>query len=270
MAEEPNIRTEEPIAHLEDADFWDQYKAQILGGFGLVVAAILAFGLYQITEYNRRANSEQAFAAAVTAEEYLEVAASYRGTNPAGNAMLMAAEILAGQAAYAEAEAVLREFIADYRDHPLAPGGYLKLAGVLERQGSTDDALNTLADIPRRFPDSYAAPVAMATEAEIQRALGQIGPATQVLERLVSSYPNSIFAEQAVQTLRYLRATDPNPDEVVFEVQAAAIREAEETVEEAHQEADAGIEETQEEIESAEERDLEEQAGREELEEAEN
>lgn len=229
MAEEPNIRTEEPAPHIEDSDFWEIYKGRIIGGFALVILAILAFGAYQITDQLQISRSEQALATAATAEEYLSVAEEYAGTVPAGNALLLAGNLLAKEEELEQATVVLREFVDRYSTHELVPGGYLKLAAVLAEQGETGEATALLQQVVHRFPASYAAPVGLATQAEIFRSTGELEQAARALETLINQYPASAFSEQAVQSLRSLRALQPETADVVMEI-AVAEEPAEEEV----------------------------------------
>jgi outer membrane protein assembly factor BamD (BamD/ComL family) len=193
------------VVHLSPIEIWFMYKSKILLYGGILLAALLIFGGFQIRESLRTNGSQSLYASAKTADEYRAVLQQYPGTVAAGNAALRLADLLRTDKKYDEAESVLRSFVEKYPTHPLVAGGWLSLASTYELQNKLDQALEANGTVISKYPDSYATPLAMMAQARIYLLKGQKDDARRTYQDVVSRFQQTIYARQAQRELFFIQ-----------------------------------------------------------------
>lgn len=185
--------------------FWMEHKNKIIAYASLLIIALLAYGLYQFVTLRKLAEARQLFAQAGTEEDYRQIVQKFPYTVTAGNAMLLLAEKLRNEKKYDEAITVLRTMIEQYPDHPLIDRAWLSLAATQEAQGKTDEALSTYQQVFANYNGRSSAPQALFAQAEILKNKGKLDEARRFYENVKSQFPDSYFAQQAMQELQVLR-----------------------------------------------------------------
>jgi TolA-binding protein len=185
--------------------FWESHKAKVLLYAGLLIGALIIFGIYQTTTLKRKRTEEQVFAQADTPEEYRRIIKDFPGSVVAGNAQLLLAAQLRGEKKYDEAIEILRHLIAEEKNHPLLNGAWLSLASTYEAQGKTAEALETYQQVTSRFPGSYSSPVAALAQANLLKSQGKNDEAKRAFESIISQYPESYFSAEATRHLQVLK-----------------------------------------------------------------
>jgi TolA-binding protein len=103
----------------------------------------------------------------------------------------------------------LQTFMDKYPNHPLIAAGDLGMAQTLDAQGKSDDAISRYEEVAAKYPDSYAAPIALLAQAAILRHQGKNEDARRVYENFVTQFPDSVFAQQAQAEMRMIRSSGP-------------------------------------------------------------
>jgi len=185
--------------------FWDQYSQIILLGGGILVAALVVFGIYEYNQLKRIAAAGTALAQAANEDDYRQIIDKYPGTVAAGDASLLLAGKLRDARKYDDALQVLQTFLDKYPDHPLAAGGDLSFAETLDAQGKADEAVARYEEVAAKYPDSYGAPLALVAEANILKSEGKIDEARRIYENFVAQFPDSLFTQEAMAEMHLLR-----------------------------------------------------------------
>ena len=179
--------------------FWIQHKSKVLFFIVLLIVGLLAFAIFQYTQYKARESAANDYAGAKTVEDLRRVAASHPSSPVAGNALLRVAEKLRVENKIDESTAALKDFIAKYPGHSLISGAWMSLAVNLEAQEKTDDALVNYQKIVASYPTSFSAPAALVAQARIFKAKGKIDEAKRAYETVIAQYPDNIMARLAAQ-----------------------------------------------------------------------
>jgi TolA-binding protein len=120
-----------------------------------------------------------------------EVAEKFPGTIPAGNAQIRIASALRAQGDLAGSAAELEKFTATFPEHPLLGAAWLTLGEIRQVQGDRNAALTAYRTASSRQKDSYAAPLAMISEARLLGTQGAEGEARAVLQSVQALYPET-------------------------------------------------------------------------------
>lgn len=185
--------------------FWIQHKNKVVMFTLLLIVGLLAFAIFQFTQYKAKQAAARDFAAARTVEDYRRVVADHAGSVAAGNALLLLAEQLRGENKLDESTAALQQLIEKYPKHPLISGAWVSLAVNLETQGKVDEALANYQKVAASYPSSFSAPAALMAEARIFKAKGKIDEARRAYETVISQFGDSLFARIAVQENQQLK-----------------------------------------------------------------
>lgn len=179
--------------------FWIQHKSKVLLFTLLLIIGLLAFAIFQYTEYRAREAAAHDFANAKTVEDYRKVVVSHPGSPVAGNSLLLIAEQLRNENKLDESTAALKQFIEKFPNHPLISGAWVSLAVNLEAQEKADEALVNYQKVVGSYPSSFSAPAALMAEARIYKAKGKIDEAKRAYESVISQYGDNILARLAMQ-----------------------------------------------------------------------
>ena len=93
------------------------------------------------------------------------------------------------------------QFLDQYPRSELAPAALLHRGEVLTHQGRLEDAIGDYLEIPTMFPTSDRIPAALYRAGVLCIELEDYDRAREYLERLVNTYPEDPFAEQAREKL---------------------------------------------------------------------
>lgn len=185
--------------------FWDTNRQIILIVGGVILLALIGFGIYQINQAHYLAAAGAALSQAASEDDYRAVIDKYPGTVAAGNAAIRLAGMLRAEKKYDNAIQVLQGFLDKYPAHPLASGADLSIAEILEAQGKPDDAMSRYQEVAAKYPDSYSAPVAVLDQANLLEFQGKTDDARRVFENFAAQFPDSVFAQQAMTEMRLMR-----------------------------------------------------------------
>lgn len=185
--------------------FWEEHKSKILLYAGLLLAALVIFGIYQYSSQRKKSEAQNLFAQAKTPDDYRKIIERFPRSAPAANAQLLLADQLRTDKKFDEAIATLRALIDQSPEYPLLSGAWLSLADTLEQQGKTDEAMDMYQQVASKFSDTYAAPLAIMAQANLLKSKGKIDEAKQSYERVLSQFPDSLCARQAMQLSQLLR-----------------------------------------------------------------
>jgi TolA-binding protein len=185
--------------------FWDEHKGKVLLYGTLLIVALVGYAIYEIAKSHRIAEAGRAFAEAGSAADYRRVAERFPKSVAGGNAALALGGLLREEKKLEESEAALRKFLKDHSEHPLASSGLISLAATLEAQGRTDEALDVLRQVSTRYAASHDAPLAMILQAGILKARSRPEEARRAYEGVISQFPESIYAQQAMREMRSIQ-----------------------------------------------------------------
>jgi len=196
-------------------EFWIRHKSKIVLYSGLLVAALIAFGLFEVTQQRTKVASAAAYAAAKTEDDFRKVAADYPRNVAGANAELMLAEQQRAAGKLDDSLATLRNFVMKHPAHPLIAGAYASLGSVEEAKGDLGEALSTYQKITTSFPNSYAAPVGWLGQARVLKAQGKTEEARRSYETVIGQFQATAYANEAQRQVQSLKketsAGEPAP-----------------------------------------------------------
>ena len=109
-----------------------------------------------------------------------------------------------------QSTAAFRDFLVRFPQHPLAGGALLGIAQNQDASGDTEAAIASCQQVVTQYPQSYAAPFAAYTEAEILLRSFQRDEARRSFNMIVSQFPQSPAARMATAQLGRLGAPTGN------------------------------------------------------------
>ena len=92
-------------------------------------------------------------------------------------------------------------FLEQYPRSPLAPAAYLHRGELLTLEGQREEAIADYLEVPRMFPTSDQIPAALYRAGVLCIELEDYDRAREYLERVINTYPDGGFAEQAREKL---------------------------------------------------------------------
>lgn len=96
------------------------------------------------------------------------------------------------------------EFLANYPNHELAGDATFFLSDLDLQEERLEDAIEGFMRVPMMYPDSPRVPEALYRAALLHDELGDTEEARNLLERVISGFPDSDVAEDAQQKLQEL------------------------------------------------------------------
>jgi TolA-binding protein len=93
------------------------------------------------------------------------------------------------------------QFLEEYPRSDLAPAAYLHLGELLTLEGLLDEAVENYLEVPKLFPTAEQIPVALYRAGVLCIELKDYDRAREFLERVINTYPDDKFAEQAREEL---------------------------------------------------------------------
>jgi tetratricopeptide (TPR) repeat protein len=206
-------------------EFWIRHKSKIVLYSGLLLGALIVFGIFELIQQRAKVASEAAYAAAKTEDDFRKVAADYPRNIAGANAELMLAEHQRADGKLDDSLATLRTFVTKHPTHPLIAGAYASLATTEEAKGDLGEALSTYQKITTSFPNSYAAPLGWLGQARVLKAQGKTEEARRSYETVIGQFQGSAFANEAQRQVQSLKketsAPEANPAPATNEKPAA-------------------------------------------------
>lgn len=203
----PTPPPESPLEQFLEKNFRKLIIAALIVVAGVVVASIL----------RHRAN-EAALAAAIaatqakTAEDCDLVIANHPGTTAAGNALITKARLLWDANKKDSSVAVLADFVANYKSHPLYVQGVSTLATRQENLGKLDEAKKLYEQILADAPNDDLAGLAKLRLGDILWQQGKEDEAKKVYEEFPRSFPGSPWFEDNQSRLEWIAAALPTKE----------------------------------------------------------
>lgn len=182
----------------------------------ICAAAVLASGAWQFIKYRTHVAAEEAANAATaakTVEDCDIVVQKYKGSVAAGNALLTKAKLLWEQNKKDTAVAALREFVANYGDHPFKVQGLIALASRLESLGGKDvaEAKTLFEKVVNEHKDSESAGLAQLRLADILWSEGKEAEAKAIYDEMPRKFIGQ-FADRVTERTEWLAASLPTKE----------------------------------------------------------
>ena len=92
-------------------------------------------------------------------------------------------------------------FLQEYPRSDLAPAAYLHLGELLTLDGLLEEAVENYLEVPRLFPTAEQIPAVLYRAGVLCIELKDYDRAREFLERVINTYPDDGFAEQAREEL---------------------------------------------------------------------
>ena len=185
--------------------FWYRFRREILIGFLILLLAAAGWGVFRFYSSKRENDAAAQLGAANSAEDFRNVISQFGGTRAGGSAYLMLAGKQRSEGQFAESNKTLQDFIDKNSKHELVPPAKMTMAANLESLKKTDEALSLYQQIAATYPRSFTAPLALISEVPLLKEKNQSEAARRACETVVSQYPESFWAGEAMRELRTLK-----------------------------------------------------------------
>lgn len=203
------------IPHHEDIPatateaFLEKNFRKIVIGAVAVIAVASVGGLVRYKSHQTAVEAGEQLTAAKTVEDCDIVIQKYPGSNAAGNALLLKADLLWKANKKDSAVGTLQEFTKNFPKHPFYQSGLLGLASKLESTGDKAGAKAIYERFNGEFGKSEFTSVAQVRLADILWADGKEDEAKKLLELLPSKHPGEMSVEMTQQRLDLIAAGLP-------------------------------------------------------------
>ncbi|HCN75924.1 MAG TPA: hypothetical protein DIT13_01870 [Verrucomicrobiales bacterium] len=179
-----------------------------------LIALVVIYGLARYFGSVRDAEAAAAFAAAKTIEDYDIVIAERAGSDAAGNALLMKADLLWRDNKKDSSIDTLNTFLAKHSGHPLESQAQLALASKFDSIGKKAEAKAAFEKLVAGNPGSDVAAVAQIRLGDILWAEGKEDEAKTVYESLPAKFSNASedILNQGETRLKWIAAKLPTTE----------------------------------------------------------
>jgi len=192
----------DPALEFSDSDlFWQEHWKKFAYGLAAVVLIVLVVGAWMLWQHHVRSSAEAAYSAASSSDGWRAVIGEFPGSLAAGNAHLQVATALRAKGDLDSALAELEDFTTAQPDHPLAGAAWLTIGEIRQAQDKVAPALEAYRTASSRYKTSYAAPLALISEAKLVAGQGSQGEARAILESVGTLYPETPAAMLAASEL---------------------------------------------------------------------
>lgn len=181
-------------------------------GIGIVLIAVGVYFVMQYMSLNIRAWGELSRAQGMArsgnisqAEINLkEIARNFKRTPASIHSLLFLAEIYSRDKKYKKASDIYQQIIDSYRNNTLLPFAYIGLGSSLLNMGNLDKAVDIYQIFSDKYPDHFLYPVILQSLGYCYEKTNQIDDARTQYEKIVTLYPQTIWAENAYAWLNLL------------------------------------------------------------------
>jgi TolA-binding protein len=214
---------------LDNELFWEKNKSRIFTGAAILLFTIVAAIGWFIKTNQANSHAQKLLAEATGIEGYQAVIAKYPSSMPAADARMRIASTLREVGKLDDSTAAFRAFLKDFPQHELAGGALLGIGQNQDSAGDTASAIATYQQVVTQYPQSYAAPYAAYSEAEIYLRSFQREEARRSYNMIGSQFPLSPVARMAASQLSRLAGT-PGPQGTTGSIEASVAKPAVEAV----------------------------------------
>lgn len=182
-------------------------------GIGIVLIAVVVYFVVQYMSLNIRAWGELSRAQGMArsgnisqAEINLkEIAQNFKRTPASIHSLLFLAEIYSRDKNYKKASDIYQQIIDSYRNNTLLPFAYIGLGSSLLNMGNLDKAVDIYQIFSDKHPDHFLYPAILQSLGYCYEKTNQIDDARTQYEKIVTLYPQTIWAENAYAWLNLLQ-----------------------------------------------------------------
>ncbi len=132
---------------------------------------------------------------------------SQRSGPVAVNGFLLRSDILLSEGKKDEALAASREALRQAASPEYKALASASVCYVLEEDGKTSEAADAYGRFIKDFPDHFLTPRACAQQGRLLFSLGRLAEAKEVLEKLITLYPSTIWAGDAKAALEGMKGS---------------------------------------------------------------
>ncbi|MBP7948536.1 MAG: tetratricopeptide repeat protein [Verrucomicrobiales bacterium] len=185
-----------PVAELEyEPSAFEQALAKHRSKLILVgVLALAGLGAYYTLKIYKEHSHHSGgldFVRAVSVQDFQKVAKEHSGKPAGASAMLMAAQLLAGENKHDEAIAELENLLKEYPAYPLADLATLRMADSYLKKGTKDQGKTLLQKLADTHAKSPYAPLALLRLADTLASDKNTEEARKVYDQVQKRYPGS-------------------------------------------------------------------------------
>ncbi|MCS7008654.1 MAG: hypothetical protein NZL93_01795, partial [Chthoniobacterales bacterium] len=199
--------------------FWHENKQKILiasAVLTLIACGYLAWSYWQ--NYYRQ-KAAQAFAMALTPQDYAQVAQKFANTPVSVASQLLLAADLRNAGQITDSDSIYEKALSGNDKTGLSSAAALGLAfnQHLKSQGSPEKtSIEAFQYAAARFPQSYIVPFALFNQAELLLRANKPDQSAQILRAILADYPRSLTARLAsseLQRINQMQNTFPASDQ---------------------------------------------------------
>ncbi|MAS94323.1 MAG: hypothetical protein CMO55_14085 [Verrucomicrobiales bacterium] len=219
MAESPEKQEEtEEIEALSASeagnvvDALDKHRTKILAAIVLAAVAVCAYLVFQQIAKQKHIEAAEAFTAAAEKGEIAAldaVVVDFPGSIPAGNALLMKAEVQNNQGKSQDAQKTLETFISDFSSHPRHAQGLFALANLYHVGGDAEKAKDYYNQSIDEQPDGELTPLARIRLGDLALEAGNKEEAQQFYEESYTLHPGNPFFDYAEEKIALIKIGTP-------------------------------------------------------------
>ena len=184
--------------------YWKQLATASVVLVVLVIASTLGFQVWKSQKDQKELEASTAIASAKDLKGREEAAQKFLGSQQSALALLEIADDHVGIKEFDPARKAYETFLATYPHHALANAARLGLAGVLESQGKTEDAIKTYQQASQSSPQDVYGTIARLNLARLYEAAKNYSAARQALEMVVAQAGQTRYAIEAKEKLKTL------------------------------------------------------------------
>lgn len=193
-------------------DAIDQHRTKIIAAIVLVAVAICGYAVYTQLSKQKHITASQAFTAAADKREIAAldaVVVDYPGSIPAGNALLVKAEVQIDQGKSEDARKTLETFLSDYASHPRHAQGLFDLANLYHVGGDAEKAKEYYNKSIEAQADGEITPLARIRLGDLALEAGDKDQAQQYYEESYTIHPGNPFFQYAEEKIALIKVGNP-------------------------------------------------------------
>lgn len=189
--------------------FLDKHQTKIIVLAIFLAIAAVVYVVYSGIEKSKQETAGALLSKAKDLSEFQEVVKNHEGTAASESARLLLAEKQWEDGQQDDAIATLKAFVEGEANHPARPSAQASLAAKLLAQGKTEEAAELFKKITGDAEARHLAPYALICLGDIALSKGEKEEATQAYESVEREYPESPFAQDAIQRKLLVKAAAP-------------------------------------------------------------
>ncbi|MBC7979979.1 MAG: tetratricopeptide repeat protein [Armatimonadetes bacterium] len=189
--------------------FLDKHQMKLIVGAILLAVFAVIFVIYKGIRQSGEETAGELLNKAESLSELQGLVKNHEGTAAALSAKVLFAEKQWEDGQQDDAVETLRSFVKSDRKHPARPSAEASLAAKLWSQGKTDEAVEIFRNLTDDADSRHLAPYAWISLGDIEAGKGDLDAARNAYETVEKEFPNSSFAQEAMQRSAVLKAKLP-------------------------------------------------------------